>query len=108
MIKYRITRKELLQNKNICRTIGYCDAQFLLGYHSPIAYNSGTYGWNFDVYLINGYYITTGYRQMVGERAKNVKEYESKAEKIYYDRNISYEEKQDQIEKLLIEFTRQM
>lgn len=108
MIKFRITRKELLQNKNICRAIGYCDAQFLLQFHSPIAYNAGTYGWNFDVYFINGYYITTGYQQMVGERAKNVKEYESKAEKIYYDRNISYEEKQDQIEKLLIEFTRQM
>jgi len=63
---------------------GYCDLQTLLSYKSPVSYTCGYYGWNFDVYDINGVAIATGYRGMPSKNSKAdytlIREYEKKAE----------------------------
>ena len=58
----RITRNQI--NKNNMVTLSYCQCQTILnlfGYNYKIGYNSGIYGWNYDLYRIKGVDIVTGY-----------------------------------------------
>lgn len=104
-MKFKTTRKAIVDGFRNVRCAGYCDLQFLLTNHSPIAYTCGVYGWNFDVYDVYGVTICTGYRNMPGERLNGIREYELKAEKILdWDNKASYEEKHEQVENLLHEF----
>ena len=83
-MKYLTTAKALKSGYNNIISCGYCDLQNLLYYNSPIAYSKGSYGWNFDVYEVNGVAITTGYRGMPSKNSKTdyalVREYDNKAE----------------------------
>ena len=107
-MKFKTTRKAIVSGSNNIICAGYCDLSYLLHNHSPIAYTSGAYGWNFDVYEIDGVTICTGYRGMPGRRANNVREYEDKARQIMsWENAISYAEKCDQVENLLREFIAQ-
>jgi len=82
-MKYKTTAKELKQGYYKIIEAGYCDLQSLLSYKSPIAYSKGTYGWNFDVYEIDGIAITTGYRGMPRKNSKSdyklMREFEEKS-----------------------------
>lgn len=108
-MKYRVTAKEIRQEANYRKTVsaGYCDLWYLLSGREANAYTCGVYGWNFDVYDVNGITITTGYRGTVGRRANNIREYEAKARAIYEDRNKPYDERRAEIEALLAEFCEQ-
>lgn len=83
-MKYKTTAKALKEGYRTIISVGYCDLQGLLCYKSPIAYARGYYGWNFDVYDIDGIAIVTGYRSMPSKNSKVnynlVSEYESKAD----------------------------
>lgn len=83
-MKYKTTAKELRNEARYIRTVkaGYCDLQTLLRDESPVAYTCGVYGWNFDVYYVNGINICTGYRGMVGDRANKIGEYEERAREL--------------------------
>ena len=69
-MKYKTTAKDLKDGFGKIISAGYCDLQNLLHYKSPIAYSKGVYGWNFDVYDINGVAIATGYRSMPEKNSK--------------------------------------
>ena len=43
-------------------SVPYCALQSLLRLEEATAYTSGTYGWNADIYDVNGYALVTGYR----------------------------------------------
>lgn len=69
-MKLKTTAKEI-KNKvagNYIWKVGYCGMQNLLHYQEPIAYTCGVYGWNFDLYEVDGVYFTTGYRNMIGRQ----------------------------------------
>lgn len=58
----KVTRNNI--NKNNLVALGYCQCQEILslfGYGYKVGYNSGVYGWNYDVYRINNIDIVTGY-----------------------------------------------
>ena len=62
-MKMKMTRNQLANlpvDKIV--TAGYCDLQHLLSGVDPSGYNSGVYGWNYDVYVIDNICILTGYR----------------------------------------------
>ena len=104
-MKFKTTRKAIVNGSVNVKCAGYCDLQYLLNNHQPIAYTCGVYGWNFDVYEVYGVTICTGYRNMPGPRLDGIRDYELKAEKIMdYRNNASYEEKRAAIEELLKEF----
>ena len=104
-MKYKTTRKAIVNGSANVKCAGYCDLQNLLKSHSPVAYTSGVYGWNFDVYEVYGVTICTGYRNMPGSRLEGVAEYEEAAAKIWsWENKAPFEEKQKQSEKLLQEF----
>ena len=105
-MKIKTTRKAIVEQSNKIIRIGYCDAQYLLKYHQPVAYTSGIYGWNFDVYYINGITICTGYRNMPGISEKNVNKYDQKAKEVVYSTEPEAV-KEQAVEDLLSEFINQ-
>lgn len=103
-MKYRVRTNELKKGYAKLYAINYCKAQCLLTYTRDIAYNEGTYGWNYDVYEINDYTaITTGYNP-VGEiiSCEIVKKYEQKAETVLID-NLTIESKQWLLKQYMLE-----
>lgn len=104
-MKVKTTRKAVVNSSVNVRSAGYCDLCYLLNNHSPIAYTCGVYGWNFDVYEVYGVTICTGYRNMPGARLEGIGEYNEKAMAILsWENKAPYEEKREQVEKLLQEF----
>ena len=83
-MKYKTTAKALKEGYHKIISVGYCDLQNLLNYEKPVAYSSGTYGWNFDVYDVDGVAIATGYRGMPSKNSSDdyalIREYEKKSE----------------------------
>ena len=88
--------------------MGYCDLQYLLRRSNKVGYNSGVYGWNYDVFSLDNdnIAICTGYRGMPGSRIdyKIVDKYEKKAEALFKDWSIKYEEQQEKLKKLVKKF----
>lgn len=106
-MKYKTTRKAIVNGSSNVRSAGYCDLSHLLHYHSAVAYTCGVYGWNFDVFEIYGLTICTGYRNMPGKRLEHIHEYEEKARAIVNDWDTykgDLEAKKEAVEKLLKEF----
>jgi hypothetical protein len=107
-MKTKTTIKAIRNNSGKILSIGYCGAQFLLRGHEPVAYTSGIYGWNFDVYEIDGVTICTGYRGMPGRRVDSLADvYDRKACEIVDDYKRPYKERAAEIEQLLHEFLEQ-
>lgn len=106
-MKIKTTRKAIVNSSENLVSVGYCDLQTLLRNHSPIAYTSGVYGWNFDVYEVYGLTICTGYRGMPGRTANNVREYERRARAIFDEPGGTWEGKDERVENLLREFCAQ-
>lgn len=105
-MKFKTTIKAIREGSVNVRSAGYCDLQHLLTNHNPIAYTSGVYGWNFDVYEVYGITICTGYRSMPGKRLDSIAEYENKAMDIlaWENKSMTYDEKREAVEQLLHEF----
>lgn len=90
-MKFKTTKKEVNNGYSLVLKAGYCDLQHLLNYQSPVAYVSGAYGWNADIYnspapRFGGTAIVTGYRPFGFQIPYDLaKEYDEKAEKILMD-----------------------
>lgn len=102
-MKYKTTAKEVRNRSYRPIAISYCGAQHLLWGHSADAYTCGVYGWNFDVYELNNATICTGYRGMVGITPDydTLRKLEDKAKKIVNNYDLSYQQKQKKLDKLL-------
>lgn len=103
-MKYKTTRKAVVENSANIKCAGYGDLSLLLKAHQPNAYTCGIYGWNFDVYDLPGLTICTGYRNMPGTRANGISEYEQRAREIWENRVLSYDEQRAKVEEILNEF----
>lgn len=105
-MKFKTTNANIKNGYYYILKIGYCDAQNLLRYTEARAYTCGVYGWNYDVYDVDGVAICTGYRGMPGERVNydNLKKYEKQAEKIARDYNLTYDKQREKVNKLLKKF----
>lgn len=83
-MKYKTTAKAIKEGYYKIINVGYCELQSLLSYKSPVSYASGYYGWNFDVYDIDGIAIVTGYRGMPSKNSKAdyklIREYEENSQ----------------------------
>ena len=108
-MKFKTTAKAIREQGGRVVSAGYCDLQNLLTFEEPVAYTCGVYGWNFDVYIVDGLTICTGYRGMVGRTANNIREFEARARKINDEMmwKAPYEERKAAIRALLAEFVKQ-
>lgn len=104
-MKFKTTTKAIRNEGGKIVSIGYCGAQHLLRYEEERAYTCGVYGWNYDVYCIDGVTVCTGYRGMPGQPVDYaiLNEYETQAEKIVYNNKIPYAEQRNKVRALLRE-----
>ena len=104
-MKLKTTKKDVMNQGLKILKVEYCELQTLLSASEPIAYTSGSYGWNCDLYQIDNIIISTGYRPF-GEYIdyKLVNEFEKKAEEIKYNPMLTWEEMKKQLKDLLNEF----
>lgn len=105
-MKFKTTRKAIVNGSGRLVYAPYGALQYLLRYHDPIAYTAGVYGWNFDVYEIGNLTICTGYRGMPGRRANNLEKYEKQAQRIW-NQYEKADERREEIERLLTDFCAQ-
>lgn len=103
-MKFKTTRRDVVNGSSNIIRAGYCSLQTLLSNHEPVAYTCGVYGWNFDVYDVYGVTICTGYRGMPGRSAYGAILYEEQAQKVARDYSKSCDERRKEVEKLLIAF----
>lgn len=85
-MKFKTTRKEIMSNYSKVYEVSYGALQNMLKFMSPVAYTSGTYGWNADIYdLGSGIAICTGYRPFGNRKLAYdfVRRYDKKAEEIH-------------------------
>ena len=103
----KCTSKDL-KNNYLVLQVGYCEMYYLLYFESPVFYNAGSYGWNYDGYIITycrgrrTVAISTGYRPIGRQVDYNIlQRYEQEAKSIIEHRNMSTEEKRARISDLL-------
>lgn len=100
-----ITRATINQLYDKVFRARYCDLQNIFWNTSRRAYNSGVYGWNFDLYTeySNGVSIafTTGYRNMTGDRIPSdiLQKYDTIARAILDDYKKPYDERCKELDK---------
>ena len=85
MNKVKTTLKAIRNSHVFVVPVGYCQLQFLLNYRSPVAYATGTYGWNCDLYSLSpDVGICTGYRTAgnVNYPFDRIREFDNRAAKI--------------------------
>ena len=96
MSKQHTTMKYIRNNWDKVFRAGYCDLEYIFHHEEPQYYNSGVYGWNCDIYCdyARDIAITTGYRNMAGQRIPDeiLKKYDAIAKEIIKNQwNESYE-----------------
>ena len=101
-MKLKATKKQIRENFNTILSIGYCDAQYLLDFKNPFAYSAGLNGWSCDYYQIGNICICTGYSP-IGTPVDYtlLRELENKAQLIKYNYDLSYTDKEKQLDELL-------
>lgn len=112
-MKYKTTTKQIKSTYK-CFSVGYCELQHLLRFCTPVAYNAGVYGWNYDVYTFEpfGFHIAicTGYRGMPGKNLATIRSfdyrvYDVKARDIITKYQFKdYNKEKEELEKLVKEF----
>ena len=104
-MKYKTTNKAVKEGYKKVYKIGYCNAQYLLTFESPVAYTAGIYGWNSDIYDFGSLAISTGSRP-TGSNVdyEIVNRYEKQAQQINCDYSKTYEERKQETKKLLAAF----
>jgi hypothetical protein len=108
-MKFLATKKEMKNNYSKIIRIGYCHAQYLLNFESPIAYSAGRDGWACDYYLIDNVLISTGY-QPIGNIVPDydmITKYENQAMSIVHS-NTTYDSRIDQVNAILHQFVKEV
>lgn len=105
-MKFKTTNKQIQQYYGKVYRIAYCAAANLLRYEDARAYTAGVYGWNADLYVVEGVALVTGYRPGVGERVDYtiLDKYEKKVQKINDDYARSCDSRKKAVTKLLYKF----
>ena len=103
-MKYKTTRKAVVNGSSNIIRAGYCSLATLLINHEPVAYTCDVFGWDFDVYEVYGVTICTGYRGMPGRSAYGAILYEEQAQKVVKDYSKSWDERREEVEELLKRF----
>ena len=104
-MKFKTTKKAVNERYNKVICIGYADLQDLLTHIEPMAYTCGVYGWNTDIYNIDGIALVTGYRPFGNIKPDYdiVHKYNMKARDIIHDTN-DYAEIKEKLNNLINEF----
>ena len=107
-MKYRTTKREIMNNYDNVISCSYCGLQRLLSCANPESYTCGVYGWNADIYKVDcNTVIVTGYRPFgrCSIDYDTSKRYERAAEEIckQYPFEITFEEMREKLAEKIAE-----
>ena len=109
-MKFKTTKKEIMDNYAFVCSVSYCELQYLLQYENPVAYISNTSGWRADIYEVDRCTaIVTGYAPF-GDYAPShelCQKYEKQAKSIIYDCKFTFEEQRKQFKQLINSFIKE-
>ena len=101
-MKAKVTKKHVLSYYDNVLELGYCDLQTLLNRFSPQYYTCGVYGWNADIYIIDGMCICTGYRPFGNIHiSRELREQAGQAYNELKEKHLSYEEESQAVKSIL-------
>lgn len=109
-MKVKVSKNEIVKSNINIIEIRFGYIQDLLIYKEPDYYTSGNYGWNADIYKVNGVLICTGYRAFgnIEPDYSILKEYENKAREILQNIKINHNDKMNRVNSLLNEFIKEV
>lgn len=83
-MKVQTTKKAVKNSYRKIVCVGYCDLVHLLSFKDAFAYTAGVYGWNADIYDLDGTALVTGYRPFgdVSPSLELTRKYEQKAKEV--------------------------
>ena len=109
-MKFKTTRKNMVENYSKIIKVGYCNISYLLQYEQPIAYSTRVEGWACDYYEVDGVLISEGYAP-IGNIAPSYDichRYNVKAENIVLTRGMNRDDKMDIVRGYLREFIKEV
>lgn len=105
-MKYKTTKREVMNGYATVICVGYCNLQTLLKYENEAAYTARREGWAADIYDFGPVAIVTGYAPFGNIRPAwdLCRKYEKAAEQIAYNNHLTYEAQKAQLSALIKEF----
>lgn len=110
-MKFRATKKAIMEEYKNTIKIGYCNAQHLLTFENPIAYTHNSDGWCCDIYIIGNDAISTGYAPFgkIIPSYNCIKEWDKKAEAIINSsHSLGWETQKELVSKVLSDFIKEV
>ena len=111
-MKFKATKKQMLEGYSKIISVGYCNIDYLLRYEAAIAYSAGRDGWSCDYYDIGGTLISTGYAPLGGKAVsvdyETSQKYNELACEIACDYSIEWSTKKEKVRSLLEEFIQEV
>lgn len=116
-MKYKTTKKAVQNNYRNIIKLGTADLYYLLKFTEPVAYTSGIYGWNADVYDFGNVAIVMGYRPFgnISPDYDIVEKYNQLGRKIYEEKhnptkdwNEEREDQKNRLNQLIQEFIKEV
>lgn len=104
-MKIQTTKKAIKENYGKIVYVGYCDLVHLLSFKDAFAYTAGVYGWNADIYDLDGIALVTGYRPFgdIKPSLELTRKYEQEAAEVIYTMH-NYEMQKEALKDLLNSF----
>jgi hypothetical protein len=105
-MKVKVTQKIVKAGHQHVLSVGYCDLQFLLRTRDANYYTTRAEGWAADIYSVGTVAIATGYKPFgdIDPSYELCRLYNGKAQDIWNDHTLKYEEKKEKTAQLLDEF----
>lgn len=108
-MKYKTTKKAVMNGYYKVLAVPYCSLQHLLHYENEIAYTTRSEGWGADIYDFGNIAIVTGYAPFGNVRAGYDlnKKYDDLACEIVNDYNTPYAERKAKLDALIKEYIKE-
>lgn len=109
-MKYKTTQRDVKNGYAFVIGVGYCNLQNLLSHESETAYTARQEGWAADIYDFGNTAIVTGYAPFGNIRPAYdlQRKYETAAEKIRCNYELSWAEQKEQLRQLIDEFIKEV
>lgn len=108
-MRVKVTKVKVVKENSNVLSVGYCELQALLKDSSTPFYSVRSEGWACDYYILDNLVVSTGY-STCGEHIdyKIIRDYESKAQKINHNCDLTYEQKKTRLQRLVNKFTKEV
>ena len=108
-MKIQTTKKAIKNNYRKIVRVGYCDLVYLLSFKDAFRYTAGIYGWNADIYDLEGIALVTGYRTFgdISPDLELIGKYEEKAKETMHTIH-NYEDCKKAMDYLIHDFLKEL